>query len=372
MYPHFLQTTMPRVGQAALAVLVYLYLLHIPLLQPLAGMPVLYYGLPLAGVAALAWWCRNPLGPGIVAEGYFAALAYLFWGLDVLAGRMGPRAVTAVHAVSLGGLTPALLTVLIILVAYQRARRLCVTGYHVRTDKPLPGGRLRIVQLSDLHPNPKAALHRGRILELKEKIDALQPDLIVLTGDVYDEFTPRAEFDAFNRFIGELEAPLGKYLVYGNHDLFSHLTVPEYSRADMERGMADAGVRVLEDVAVETPSRPAVRIVGRKDYLFTQGRRAPAEQLCRPDGRFTVWLDHEPRELKQAAAAGADLILCGHTHGGQIWPSGYAGRVVNEMNYGRKQVGRAVAITSGGTGTWGYRLRTQGKTEIVSINVENP
>ena len=193
----------------------------------------------------------------------------------------------------------------------------------------------------------------------------------MLTGDVYDEFTPRVEFDAFNRFIGELEAPLGKYLVYGNHDLFHHLTEPEYNRADMERGMADAHVRVLEDVAVDTPSQPAVRLVGRKDYLFTQGRRAPADALCRPAGRFTIWLDHEPRELKQAAAAGADLILCGHTHGGQIWPSGYAGRVLNEMNYGRKQVGRAVAITSGGTGTWGYRLRTQGKTEIVYIDVVN-
>lgn len=369
MYPRFLQTTMPRVGQAALAALIYLYLLHIPLLQPLAGLPALYYGLPLAGVAALSWWSRNPLGPGIVAVAYFAALSYLCWGFDLLALRIGPWAVAVTRTVSLGGLTPALLTVLVIVFAYQRARRLCVTRYTVRTGKPLPGGRLRIVQLSDLHPNPKAALHRGRILELKEKIGALQPDMILLTGDIYDEFTPREEFDAFNRFLAELEAPLGKYLVYGNHDLFHHLTEPEYDRAAMEAGMAAAKVRVLEDVAVDAPSQPAVRIVGRKDYLFTQGRRAAPDTLCRPDGRYTIWLDHEPRELKQAAAAGADLILCGHTHGGQIWPSGYAGRVVNEMNYGRKQVGSAVAITSGGTGTWGYRLRTQGKTEIVYIEV---
>lgn len=369
VYPRFLQTTMPRVGQAALAVLIYLYFLHIPLLQPLAGQPVLFYGLALAGVAALSWWSRNPLGPGIVAVAYFAALAYLCWGLDLLALRIGPWAVAIARTVSLGGLTPGLLTVLVIAIAHRRARRLYVTRYTVKTEKPLPGGRLRIVQLSDLHPNPKAALHRERIPELKEKIDALQPDLILLTGDVYDEFTPRAEFDAFNRFIAELEAPLGKYLVYGNHDLFHHLTEPEYDRADMERAMAAAHVRVLEDVAVDTPGQPAVRLVGRKDYLFTKGRRAAPDTLCQPDGRYTIWLDHEPRELKQAAAAGADLILCGHTHGGQIWPSGYAGRVINEMNYGRKQVGAATAITSGGTGTWGYRLRTQGKTEIVFVDV---
>ena len=76
--------------------------------------------------------------------------------------------------------------------------------------------------------------------------------------------------------------------------------------------------------------------------------------------------------LYAAAAAGADLILSGHTHGGQIWPAGAAGMVArNERNYGRKQVSdRCTAIVSGGTGTWGYRLRTQGKTEIVCITVE--
>ena len=105
--------------------------------------------------------------------------------------------------------------------------------------------------------------------------------------------------------------------------------------------------------------------------MATDGRRAAAGELCRPDGTFTVWLDHEPRDLKAAAAAGADLILCGHTHGGQIWPGGVAGRMVNEMNYGRRQVGGAAAITSGGTGTWGYRLRTQGRTELVCVEVES-
>ena len=158
--------------------------------------------------------------------------------------------------------------------------------------------------------------------------------------------------------------------MFGNHDLFHHWQDPCYDRADLETAMAAAKVRVLEDVAVYA-GQPPVRVVGRKDYMATNGRRAAAGELCRPDGAFTVWLDHEPRDLKAAAAAGADLILCGHTHGGQIWPGGVAGRMVNEMNYGRRQVGGAVAITSGGTGTWGYRLRTQGRTELVCVEVES-
>ena len=91
-----------------------------------------------------------------------------------------------------------------------------------------------------------------------------------------------------------------------------------------------------------------------------------------PDGIFTLWLDHEPRELRAAAQAGADLILCGHTHAGQLWPVGLVARLFrfNELNYGKKQLGSATAIVSGGTGTWGYRLRTEGRTEIVCGEVE--
>ena len=62
MYPHFLQFTMPKVGQAAVAVLLYFCFLDSPLLQPLQGWPLLYYLIPLAAVALLSWYSRDPLG----------------------------------------------------------------------------------------------------------------------------------------------------------------------------------------------------------------------------------------------------------------------------------------------------------------------
>ena len=134
---------------------------------------------------------------------------------------------------------------------------------------------------------------------------------------------------------------------------------------------AAAGVRILEDTAITLSC--GVRIVGRKDHLYTNGSRFTAAQLMPtgPDDRYTVWLDHEPRDFKNAAAAGADLILSGHTHGGQVWPAGAVGMAAkNERNYGRKHItDRCDAIVSGGTGTWGYKFRTQGRTEIVCITI---
>ena len=179
------------------------------------------------------------------------------------------------------------------------------------------------------------------------------------------------ELDAFCRLFGELDAPLGKYYVLGNHDLFHHWREPSFGRAELERGFAAAGVRILEDTSVLLPC--GVRVVGRKDYLYTNGSRFTAAQLMPggPDDHYTVWLDHEPRDFKTAAAAGADLILSGHTHGGQVWPAGAVGMVAkNERNYGRKHItDRCDAIVSGGTGTWGYKFRTQGRTEIVCAEI---
>ena len=258
------------------------------------------------------------------------------------------------------------------LFARWRADKLCTTTYRLTTKKRLPGGRLRIVQVSDLHAG--STMHAGRARELAERLAALEPDLLVLTGDIYDETTPRRDFAAFNQVFADARARYGKFFIYGNHDLGHFFQESSFTGAEFSAAMAAAGVQILADRAV-TVSADGIplRIVGRRDWLFCrQRRRAAKELLGGPDGVFTLWLDHEPRELRQAEATGADLILCGHTHAGQLWPVGLVARLFrfNELNYGRKQVGRATAIVSGGTGTWGYRLRTEGRTELVCVELQ--
>ncbi|MBE5038596.1 metallophosphoesterase [Subdoligranulum sp. DSM 109015] len=372
MYHPFFQFFLPRVGQAALAGLLYWNFLQLPPLQWLAPWPLLYYGAPLALVAVLAWLARDPLGLGVVLAGYLTALYCAGNLLGLTARLLGGPVWTAWQVLWLEGLTPWLLTALIWWWGRRQALNLRTTRYRLTTSKALPGGRLTIVQISDIHPNPKAAMHRGRIPELRQKIEACKPDLLVLTGDIFDEFTEPEEFEAFARLFAELKAPLGKYYVLGNHDLFHHWREPSFDRAALQTALAEAGVTLLEDASVLTGG---IRVVGRKDYLYTQGRRCSAGELLPggPDDHYTLWLDHEPRDFKRAAAAGADLILSGHTHGGQVWPAGAVGMAArNERNYGKKQVTPGcTAIVSGGTGTWGYRFRTQGRTEIVCIEVES-
>lgn len=373
MYHPFFQFFLPRVGQAALAGLLYWNFLQLPFLEWLAPWPLLYYGAPLVLVAVLGWLARDPLGLGIVLVGYLTALYCAGNALGLAARLAGGTLRDVWRVLWLDGMTPWLLTGFLWWWGRRRAVRLRTTCYQLTTEKPLPGGKLTIVQVSDLHPNPAAAMHSGRIPELRAKIEACRPDLLVFTGDIFDEYTAPEEFAAFCGLFAALEAPLGKYYVLGNHDLFHHWREPSFDRAALETALAKARVRLLEDTAVLAGG---VRIVGRKDYLYTHGRRFSAKELLPggPDGHYTVWLDHEPRDFKNAAAAGADLILSGHTHGGQVWPAGAVGMAArNERNYGKKRVGPAcTAIVSGGTGTWGYRFRTQGKTEIVCVEVDGP
>ena len=372
MYHPFFQFVLPRIGQAALDVLLYVNFLQLPPLQLVSAWPVLYYGLPLLLMLLLAYISRDPLGLGIVFTGHLVTFYCIGTGIALLMRRVGGTSQFVWRIFWLDGITPLLLTAFIMWWGRRRALKLCTTKYNLTTHKRLPHGGLRIVQISDVHPRACAAMDHTRIPELREKIAACRPDLLVLTGDIFDEFTAPEELEAFCSLFGEIDAPLGKYYVLGNHDLFHHWREPSFGRADLEQSLAKAGVRLLEDTGVMLPC--GVRIVGRKDYLYTNGQRFTAAQLIPggPDDRYTVWLDHEPRDFKNAAAAGADLILSGHTHGGQVWPAGAVGMVAkNERNYGQKKItDTCTAIVSGGTGTWGYKFRTQGRTEIVCVEIK--
>lgn len=374
MYGSFIQFTIPKIGQALIGLALYGNFLKLPFVSIFYGThPLLYFAIPLLLLGLLSYISRDPLGPGMI---FVSHLTVFYIIGDVLAIPVGLLGGTAAYQIwemlSLDSLLPWLLTVLVMLWGRARAKKLCVTRYQLQTAKPLPGGKLRIVQISDVHPG--ATMNHTRIPELRQKIEALAPDLIVLTGDIYDEYTVREEFDAFNALYAALKAPLGKWYIYGNHDLGQYFRESAFTRADLETAFAAGDVHILEDACAFTQGVVPVRLVGRKDWLFTEQKRFSAAELMPngSDGTYTIWLDHEPREFKEAAAAGADVIFSGHTHGGQIWPAGLIARLFryNEINYGAKLIAPGcTAIVSGGTGTWGYSIRTEAHTEIVCVDV---
>lgn len=132
-----------------------------------------------------------------------------------------------------------------------------------------------------------------------------------------------------------------------------------------------AGLQVLHDRFVEL--RPGLVVAGVDDLTSRhgdgEGAAAVARALAgRPLGA-AVLLSHTPWHAETAAAAGAGVMLCGHTHAGQVWPFGYLVRTVYPLLAGRYEVGGMTVIVGRGTGTWGPRMRLWRPAEIVRLTL---
>ena len=220
-----------------------------------------------------------------------------------------------------------------------------------------------VVALSDLHLG--TTLGEPWLAARLEQVRALHPDLVVFLGDVFEGHGRPAE-GVLDDLRG-LSAPLGVWAVTGNHE--------HHHRAGAGPGfLEDAGFSVLHDRWAEV--RPGLVLAGVDD--LTSRRRAGvagdpvAGALAgRPPGA-TILLSHTPWQAETAAAAGAGLMLSGHTHGGQIWPFGLLERRLYPLLAGRYQVAGMPVIVTRGTGTWGPRMRLWKPGEILRIVLRTP
>lgn len=242
----------------------------------------------------------------------------------------------------------------------QGARPPVVQQYQVsipRLPSELEGKTL--VAVSDIH--------LGLILDadwfdsVVKLINAQQPDMIVLLGDIYDGH------GSYKHYLGELDqlqAPLGVWAVLGNHDryMFPNNNAPRRAFP----------VRLLRDRWEEV--RPGFVLAGVDD-LSIKARRGTAAAAVdsalkgRPAGAATIFLSHSPLQAEQAASLGANLMLSGHTHAGQIWPFSWLVERRYPLLAGRYSVNGMTVIVSRGAGTWGPRMRLWYPGEIMRITM---
>lgn len=265
------------------------------------------------------------------------------------------------------GLIPALCTALVLICGFVNFGRIVETRYTVTTDKPLPAGGCRVAMVSDLHAGTGDL---GALERAAARIAAAKPDLLVLCGDLVDERTTAAEMRRAVAALGAVNAPLGTYFVYGNHDVGQYYDGLKFTAAQFEEALGAAGIRILADGT----ARPApwLTLVGRRD-ASDRSRLSAAALTAGAEG-FVLMLDHQPGDFAADRAAGVDLLLSGHTHAGQIWPGGLFidlfGR--DTYSYGLRRFGPLTAIVSSGIAGWGYPVRTEKHSEYVLIDLRNP
>lgn len=225
--------------------------------------------------------------------------------------------------------------------------------------------RLRIAMASDLH---LGSIVGNRHLErLIAKIEEINPDLILLPGDILDDDIEPYLRKNMSAVLGKLKAPLGVYAVTGNHEYIGG-KVPEFVAA-----MDAIGIRVLMDEAALVAD--SFYVVGRKDKAsggFAGDRRLSIEELTAPLDRSLplILLDHQPSDIANAAENGIDISVSGHTHRGQMMPNHLITRRLFELDWGYLKKGGLHAVVSSGFGTWGPPVRIGSRSEVVRIDVE--
>jgi len=289
---------------------------------------------------------------------FLLLVCLLFTDLVTGFGWLLPQAARSLRAAAV------LLAVGLSVFAMVQARRAPeVTDYEVRlAGLPAEHDGKVLVVMSDMHLG--TMIGKDWAEDRIDQAKALNPDMIVLAGDIF-EGSEESVRD-WVPVLRELSAPLGVWAVSGNHEYYAGV------RHTLKL-LSESGVRVLRDEWAE--AAPGLLVAGVDDLTVRRRQSQDGAKFVdralqgRPANAATIYLSHTPWHATDAAERGANLMLSGHTHNGQIWPFTYAVRRVHPLTYGRYDVNGMTAIVCRGTGTWGPRMRLWQRGEMLRITL---
>lgn len=266
------------------------------------------------------------------------------------------------------GIIPLILFSCLMMYGRSNMNHVVETDYIVITDKAIREEGYRVAFLSDLH---YGTVQDKAVLQSEiSKINAQNPDIVILGGDIVEEGTSKEDMQDVFCYLGSLEAPLGVYFVYGNHDRQADADIRTYTDAELATAIKDNGIVILEDEGKLLDG--ALMLIGRADVGWNLDcPRKKISELVPDDGDnlFLLTVDHQPLELEENDAAGIDLMLSGHTHAGQLFPVGYVTELLGGLNYGIYYGRNCKSIVSSGFAGWGYEIRTQANCEYVIVDI---
>ncbi len=305
-------------------------------------------------------------------QAFLASCLYLFLGLvpvwlvSVLLwfllrrrehGRSARRALNRVAS-------PLVVVVTLGLIGYGawEAAQPSVSRYELSSpDLPSAFDGTRVALVTDLHAGAvRSAAFTREVVDL---VNAEQPDLVVIAGDLEDGTAARYGREVAP--LAGLRAPLGVFATTGNHEMYQ-------DTANWVREFGSIGLRVLENESLALERDGASIILAgvhdregvgewAPDYSAALDRVAPEE--------FVLLAAHQPLQAEQVQGRGVDLQLSGHTHGGQMWPLNRLVTLQQPVVDGLHDVGDVPVLTSRGVGAWGPAIRVGAPPEIPIVTL---
>jgi predicted MPP superfamily phosphohydrolase len=222
---------------------------------------------------------------------------------------------------------------------------------------------VNIVVASDIHLG--IIVGRSRFDQIVNKINSLDPDLVLLLGDIVDEDVAPVIQHNLGEALRNIQSRYGVYAITGNHEYIGGVKqVCAY--------LTEHNIIMLRDQSIKVGD--SFFLVGREDRsierFLGQKRKGLDQIMVDVDKNYPVILmDHQPFGLNEAVLHGIDLQLSGHTHDGQLWPLNYIVESIYELAWGYRQIAGTHFYVSNGAGTWGPPVRIGNHPEIVNIRL---
>jgi hypothetical protein len=225
-----------------------------------------------------------------------------------------------------------------------------------RRSSPLH--HLKIALASDFHL--KKQTNRHFMERFTQTVNGLNADILLIPGDVLEGDRQGERLEEFEQQFREVRTTYGSFACPGNHEYYGRRSRPEF--------FTKSGIVLLQDTSLVIHN--SFTIVGRNDNH--SDRRTPIGDLMHsaPDTLPVIVLDHRPTDLDAISRTNADIVLCGHTHDGQLFPLNLITNRVYEISWGYKKIWNSNVFVTCGIQLWGPPVRTAGESEIMLIDVE--
>jgi predicted MPP superfamily phosphohydrolase len=251
-------------------------------------------------------------------------------------------------------------TALVALGGYIKFINPDIVKYEIKSEK-LKFPEKKIVFVSDLHLGYVVSKTDAR--RFVDLINGQNPDIVLIGGDLIDRSIPPLFEQKLYEEMSQIKAKEGVFAVLGNHESFSKndsLILDFYKRCN---------ITLLKDENVLLDNN--ISIFGRED--FTNKNRLPVDAIAKnlDNQYFNIIIDHQPTEIDEISKKNTDLLLCGHTHGGQIFPGNLIVKKLFKLAHGKKKFNNSEVIVSSGLGLWGGKFRVGTSSELIVIDLTN-
>lgn len=261
------------------------------------------------------------------------------------------------------------------------ARNIKVNEYSVTVNKSCGSDKhLKAVLVADLHMG--YAIGIDHITNMVEKINAQDPDIVIIAGDIFDNsYDGMDDPEGIKAQLKSIKSKYGVYAVYGNHDIDEKILMgftfdwggKQLNSEKMTNFMKECNIKLINDESVLINDE--FYLVGRRDTDkpgTEDGTRAEISELTKDlDKTKPIFvLSHEPDELQKTADAGADIDFSGHTHDGQLFPGNLTIGLFWENPCGMIKKDNMYSIVTSGVGVYGTFMRVGTDAEICSVDID--